>query len=293
MEKQINAFLEFIKEDKKLSDNTLQSYKRDIVQYRNYVNENKLNYLKVTDEEMKNYLDYLAQIGKKSSTISRNLASTRSFYQFLLRNKKVKKDPTEKLKSPKVEKKIPSILSSQEIELLLQQPKDIDLKGIRDKAMLEFAYATGMRVSEIIGLSIEDLNLKEGFVTCRTGGRQRNIPLGALSLKALKEYIENSRPILIKNENEKAVFVNTNGKRLTRQGFWKIVKFYKEQAHITKDITPHVLRHSFATHLLQNGADLKSIQTMLGHSDISSTQIYMQFQDESIKNIYKHAHPRA
>ncbi len=293
MEKQINAFLEFIKEDKKLSDNTLQSYKRDIVQYRNYVNENKLNYLKITDEEMKNYLDYLAQIGKKSSTISRNLASTRSFYQFLLRNKKVKKDPTEKLKSPKVEKKIPSILSSQEIELLLQQPKDIDLKGIRDKAMLEFAYATGMRVSEIIGLSIEDLNLKEGFVTCRTGGRQRNIPLGALSLKALKEYIENSRPILIKNENEKAVFVNTNGKRLTRQGFWKIVKFYKEQAHITKDITPHVLRHSFATHLLQNGADLKSIQTMLGHSDISSTQIYMQFQDESIKNIYKHAHPRA
>lgn len=293
MEKQINNFLEFIKEDKKLSENTLQSYRRDIMQFESYVNSNKLNYLKMTEEDIKNYLTHLNEIGKKSSTISRNLASIRSFYQFLLRNRKVKKDPTDKIQSPKVEKKAPSILSSQEIELLLEQPKDIDLKGIRDKAMLEFAYATGMRVTEIISLDIDDVNLKEGFVTCKTGSRQRNIPLGSLSLKALAEYIENSRPILIKDETVRALFVNTNGKRLTRQGFWKIVKYYKEQAHITKDITPHVLRHSFATHLLQNGADLKSIQTMLGHSDISSTQVYMQFQDESIKNIYKNAHPRA
>lgn len=293
MEKQINNFLEFIKEDKKLSENTLQSYRRDIMQFENYVNSNKLNYLKVTEENMKEYFSHLQEIGKKTSTISRNIASIRSFYQFLLRNKKMKKDPTEKIQSPKVDKKAPSILTSQEIELLLEQPKNIDLKGIRDKAMLEFAYATGMRVSEIITLNIEDVNLKDGLVTCRTGSRQRNIPLGSLSLKALADYIENSRPILIKDENVKALFVNTNGRRLTRQGFWKIVKYYKEQAHITKDITPHVLRHSFATHLLQNGADLKSIQTMLGHSDISSTQVYMQFQDESIKNIYKHAHPRA
>lgn len=293
MEKQINAFLEFIKEDKKLSENTLQSYRRDIVQYESYLNNNKLNYVKMTEEDIKNYLKYLGEIGKKTSTISRNLASIRSFYQFLLRNKKVKKDPTDKIQSPKVEKKAPSILSSQEIELLLEQPKDVDLKGIRDKAMLEFAYATGMRVTEIISLDIDDVNIKESYVTCKTGARQRNIPLGSLSLKALVEYIENSRPILIKDETETSLFVNTNGRRLTRQGFWKIVKYYKEQAHITKDITPHVLRHSFATHLLQNGADLKSIQTMLGHSDISSTQVYMQFQDESIKNIYKHAHPRA
>lgn len=293
MEKQINAFLEFIKEDKKLSENTLQSYKRDIVQYESYLNNNKLNYVKMTGENIKNYLKHLEQIGKKTSTISRNLASIRSFYQFLLRNKKVKKDPTDKIQSPKVEKKAPSTLSSQEIELLLEQPKDVDLKGIRDKAMLEFAYATGMRVTEIISLDIDDINVKESYVTCKTGAKQRNIPLGTLSLKALVEYIENSRPILIKDETETALFVNTNGRRLTRQGFWKIVKYYKEQAHITKDITPHVLRHSFATHLLQNGADLKSIQTMLGHSDISSTQVYMQFQDESIKNIYKHAHPRA
>lgn len=293
MEKQISSFLEFIKEDKKLSENTLQSYKRDILQFEEYINKNKINYQKISDEDMKKYFDCLQQSGKKTSTISRNIASMRSFYQFLVRNKKVKRDPTEKIQSPKVEKRTPSILTSSEIELLLEQPKNIDLKGIRDKAMLEFAYATGMRVTEIISLNIEDVNLKDGLVVCKYGSRQRNIPLGSLSLKALAEYIENSRPILIKDERVNALFVNTNGKRLTRQGFWKIVKYYKDQAHITKDITPHVLRHSFATHLLQNGADLKSIQMMLGHSDISSTQIYMQFQDESIKNIYKHAHPRA
>lgn len=293
MEKQIDNFLEFIKEDKKLSENTLQSYRRDIVQFEEYVNSNKLNYLKVTEEDMKNYFSHLQEVGKKTSTISRNIASIRSFYQFLVRNKKLKKDPTDKIQSPKVEKKAPTILSSSEIELLLEQPKNVDLKGIRDKAMLEFAYATGMRVTEIISLDIDDINLKDGLVTCKTRTRQRNIPLGSLSLKALADYIENSRPILIKDEKVKALFVNTNGKRLTRQGFWKIVKYYKEQAHITKDITPHVLRHSFATHLLQNGADLKSIQTMLGHSDISSTQVYMQFQDDGLKNIYKKAHPRA
>ena len=293
MEKQINNFLEFIKEDKKLSENTLQSYKRDLMQFENYVNSNKLNFTKIAEEDIKKYFSHLQNDGKKTSTISRNVASIRSFYQYLVRNKKVKSDPTDKIQSPKEEKKATRELSSQEVALLLEQPKDVDLKGTRDKAMLEFAYATGMRVTEIISLDIDDVNLKDGIVVCKTGARQRNIPLGSLSLKALAEYIENSRPILIKDENVKALFVNTNGKRLTRQGFWKIVKYYKEQAHITKDITPHVLRHSFATHLLQNGADLKSIQTMLGHSDISSTQVYMQFQDESIKNIYKHAHPRA
>ena len=159
--------------------------------------------------------------------------------------------------------------------------------------MLEFAYATGMRVTEIISLNIDDVNLEEGYVVCKTENKQRTIPLGTLSLKALKEYVDSARNILIKEDDEKALFVNINGSRLTRQGFWKIIKYYKEQAHIEKDITPHVLRHSFATHLLQNGADLKSIQTMLGHSDILSTQVYMQFQDESLKNIYKKAHPRA
>ena len=293
MEKQIKLFLEFLQNDKKVSDNTLQSYQRDIVYYNKYLEENKLNYVKVKEEDVKDYLEHLQEVGKKASTVSRNLASIRSFYQFLIRNKKIKVDPTNNIQSPKIEKRVPSVLTAKEVELLLDQPKDVDLKGTRDKAMLEFAYATGMRVTEIISLDVADVNLDEGYVTCKTGSKERNIPLGSLSLKALKEYMLDARPVLIKNEKEKALFVNINGQRLTRQGFWKIVKYYKEQAHITKDITPHGLRHSFATHLLQNGADLKAIQTMLGHSDISSTQVYMQFQDAGLKNVYKKAHPRA
>ena len=293
MEKQLKQFFEFLEFGKKLSNNTLQSYKRDLKQFEAFINENKKNYNKLKQEDIREYIKYLHENGKKASTISRGIASIRSFYQYELKNRKVKTDPTEGIKSPKIEKRLPSVLTSKEIELLLEQPKGVDLKGIRDKAMLEFAYATGMRVTEIISLNVEDVNLEEGFVLCRNAGKQRTIPLGAMSLKALKAYIEEARDFLIKDENENALFVNINGKRLTRQGFWKIIKYYKEQAHITKDITPHVLRHSFATHLLQNGADLRAIQTMLGHSDISSTQVYMQFQDEGLKNIYRKAHPRA
>ena len=293
MEKDIIQFLEFIKIDKKLSKNTLESYQRDIYQYREYVNTEKINYIDATNEDVCKYLEYLKTLNKKASTISRHLASIRLFYQFLLKNGKIKMDPTQGIQSPKIEKKAPSILSSQEVNLLLDQPKGEDLKSLRDKAMLEIAYATGMRVTEIIDLNVQDIDLSASSVTCKNENKQRIIPLGKMSQKALQEYIEKARPTLVKNENEKALFVNINGRRLTRQGFWKIIKYYKEQAHITKDITPHVLRHSFATHLLQNGADLKAIQTMLGHSDISSTQVYMQFQDEGLKNIYKKAHPRA
>ena len=293
MNEQIKLFLKFLQNDKKLSDNTLQSYQRDITQFEKYVEENQIDYIKVDEKEVKKYLDYLQEIGKKSSTVSRNLASIRSFYQFLVRNKKVLVDPTNNIQAPKIEKRVPSILTAKEVELLLDQPQNVDLKGIRDKAMLEFAYATGMRVTEIISLNLEDVNFEEAYVSCKTGTKQRNIPLGNMSLNALKVYVEEARPYLIKDDGVKSLFVNINGKRLTRQGFWKIVKYYKEQAHITKDITPHVLRHSFATHLLQNGADLKAIQTMLGHSDISSTQVYMQFQDEGLKNVYKNTHPRA
>ena len=242
MEKQIKLFLEFLENDKKLSSNTLQSYKRDITQYQEYIDKNGLNFLKIDNEDIDKYFEYLKAMNKKTSTISRNLATIRSFYQFLLRTKKIKKDPTVGVQSPKVEKKVPSILSSQEVELLLEQPKTVDLKGIRDKAMLEFAYATGMRVTEIISLDISDVNIEQSYVVCKSGFKSRNIPLGTLSLKALKDYVEKARPILIKDEKVEALFVNINGKRLTRQGFWKIVKFYKEQAHITKEITPHVLR---------------------------------------------------
>jgi integrase/recombinase XerD len=293
MEKDIKNFLEFIKSDKKLSKNTLESYQRDILQYQEYLEEKKKNYKEVNNENVLGYLDYLKGLDKKASTISRHLASIRLFYQYLLKNKIVKEDPTKGIQSPKIEKKAPSVLSSQEVSLLLEQPNGEGLKSIRDKAMLEVAYATGMRVTEIISLNVSDIDIESSLVTCKNENKQRIIPLGKLSLSALKEYMTIARPNMIKDDNETALFVNVNGKRLTRQGFWKIIKFYKEQAHITKDITPHVLRHSFATHLLQNGADLKSIQTMLGHSDISSTQVYMQFQDDSLKNIYNKAHPRA
>ena len=293
MERQLKYFFNFLEEDKKLSDNTLQSYKRDLKQFKRYLEACELNYNHVKESDIQDYIKELEEKGKKPSSISRCIASIRSFYQFVLKNKKIKVDPTKNIKSPKIEKRVPSVLTSKEVELLLNQPKDVDLKGIRDKAMLEFAYATGMRVTEIISLNIDDVNLEEGYVTCKHANKQRNIPLGTISLKALREYIEEARDVLIKTESEQALFVNINGSRLTRQGFWKIIKYYKEQAHINKDITPHVLRHSFATHLLQNGADLKAIQTMLGHSDISSTQVYMQFQDEGIKNIYRKAHPRA
>ena len=293
MDKQIKLFLDFLANDKKASSNTLQSYKRDLIQFDDYLVEKRLKYIKITSDEINEYFDYLKEQGKKTSTISRSLASIRAFYQYLLKNKKIRKDPSLGVKSPKVEKKVPSILTDKEVELLLDQPKTVDLKGIRDKAMLEFAYATGMRVTEIISLNIEDINLTDDFVFVHNGSKKRTIPIGALAVKAVREYIEKARPIIIKEESNNALFVNLNGQRLTRQGFWKIVKYYKDQANISKDITPHVLRHSFATHLLQNGADLKAIQTMLGHSDISSTQVYMQFQNDSLKDIYNKAHPRA
>lgn len=293
MEKQIKQFLDFLQNEKRVSNNTLQSYSRDIHQYESYLSQNRINYVKVDNKAINEYLKYLQQNGKKTSTISRSLASIRSFYQYLMRVKKIKHDPTENIQSPKVEKRVPSVLTAEEVEKLLSQPKDVDLKGTRDKAMLEVAYATGMRVTEIISLNVEDVDLEGGFISCKSANRQRNIPLGSISIAALREYIRDARPIMIKNEDENSLFVNVNGKRLTRQGFWKIVKYYKEQAHIEKDITPHILRHSFATHLLQNGAELKAIQTMLGHSDISSTQVYTQFQDAGLKDIYKRTHPRA
>lgn len=294
MEKQLKQFLKFLENDKKVSNNTLQSYKRDLEQYKSYLLTNDIKYNKVGEDEIKVYVKYLLEEqNKKASTISRMIASIRSFYQYEVKNKKVAKDPTENIQSPKIEKKAPCILTTKEVELLLEQPTDEDLKGIRDKAMLEFAYATGMRVTEIISLNVEDVNLEQEYVECKNGKKIRDIPLGKMALSAIKEYINKARDIMVKSDKEKALFVNMNGKRLTRQGFWKIIKYYQEQAHIDKDITPHTLRHSFATHLLQNGAELKAIQTMLGHSDISSTQVYMQFQNDGLNNIYKKAHPRA
>lgn len=294
METWISKFIDFLENDKHLSLNTLQSYKRDIEQYISYLREIKISDLKKTGKTtVITYLLHLKKIGRATSTISRNLASIRSFYQYLAKMKVKDDDPTYDLESPKVEKKLPQILSTKEVELLLEQPKCIDLKGYRDKAMLELLYATGIRVSELISLDIDDIDRDMGFIRCSKGNRERMIPIGSLAIQALQDYLTKARDLLIHDKDQRALFVNINGGRLTRQGFWKIIKQYKNQAKINKDITPHTLRHSFAAHLLENGADLRSIQEMLGHSDISSTQIYAQIARNKIKDVYKKTHPRA
>lgn len=294
MEALVQKFVNFLERDKCLSTNTLQSYKRDVEQYLSYLQEYNLSNISSTNKStVIAYLLYLQKKGRATSTISRNLASLRSFYQYISKNKIIDQDPTQELESPKVEKKLPQILSTEEVELLLEQPKCIDLKGYRDKAMLELLYATGIRVSELINLDMSNLNLEMSYIRCIKSNRERIIPIGTIAINALKEYLDKSRNLLIANSDEKSLFVNINGKRLTRQGFWKIIKQYKNLANINKDITPHTLRHSFAAHLLENGADLRSIQEMLGHSDISSTQIYAQLAKNKIKEIYKKTHPRA
>jgi len=294
MEDLVLKFLTFLEKDKRLSLNTLQSYRRDIEQYITYLSEMKIHNIANTNKTtVIAYLLHLQKKGRATSTISRNLASIRSFYQYLTKNGIISSDPTEELESPKVEKKLPQILSTKEVELLLEQPKCDDLKGYRDKAMLELLYATGIRVSELICLNVSDVNIEMGFIKCNKGTRERMIPIGSVSIQALNEYLTKSRNLLIQKSDEKALFVNVNGKRLTRQGFWKIIKQYKNQAKINKDITPHTLRHSFAAHLLENGADLRSIQEMLGHSDISSTQVFAQLAKNRIKEVYKKTHPRA
>lgn len=294
MEALVQNFIGFLENDRRLSLNTLQSYKRDIEQYISYLEDLNLHNISNTNKTtVIAYLLSLQKKGRATSTISRNLASIRSFYQYAARNKILDKDPTAELESPKVEKKLPQILSTREVELLLEQPKNTDLKGTRDKAMLELLYATGIRVSELISLNVTDLNMDTGFISCNKGSREREIPVGSIASNALREYLTTTRSSLIHQSDEKALFVNISGRRLTRQGFWKIIKLYKNQAKINKDITPHTLRHSFAAHLLENGADLKFIQEMLGHSDISSTQIYAQLAKNKVKEIYNNSHPRA
>lgn len=294
MEAVVDKFIGFLENDKRLSNNTLQSYKRDIDQYITFLGDINLKSIKNTNKTtVIAYLLNLQKKGRATSTISRNLASIRSFYQYLSRINLIEADPTTNLESPKIEKKLPQILSTKEVELLLDQPKCVDLKGYRDKAMLEVLYATGIRVSELISLNVDDVNSEVGFIRCNKGNRERIVPLGTMAINALKDFMEKARHLMIQDFSEQALFVNINGKRLTRQGFWKIIKQYKNQAKITKEITPHTLRHSFAAHLLENGADLRSIQEMLGHSDISSTQIYAQLAKNKIKEVYKKTHPRA
>lgn len=274
--------------------NTVESYKRDVTQYISYLDGTGVTDISSTTKTtVLSYLLYLQKEGRASSTVSRTLASLRSYYLFMMQNGVVKSNPTSNLEAPHVEKKIPKILSGEEVELLLEQPKDCDNKGIRDKAMLELLYATGIRVSELINLDVSDVNVPMSFVRCKGGKKERIIPMGHQAKDALENYINNVRKYMVKDENETALFVNCSGARLSRQGFWKLIKYYQHIAGIETDITPHTLRHSFAAHLLENGADLHSIQEMMGHADISSTQVYSRMMNSKIKDVYAKAHPRA
>ena len=239
------------------------------------------------------YLLHMNHSGKSPATVTRSTASIKSFYNYMVQIGAVKTNPAKAVVAMKVERKYPEILTNREVELFLEQPKCVDEKGFRDHAMLELLYATGIRVSELIGLNVNDVNLSAGFIRCQSKGKERIVPLYPAAVKALEDYVKDIRPRIVANEEEQALFVNMNGERMSRQGFWKIIKYYQEKAEIDKDITPHTLRHSFAVHLLENGADLRSIQEMLGHADISSTQIYTHVIKKQLKDVYNKAHPRA
>ena len=279
---------------KKSSPNTLASYLRDIRQFGDYLSAHTDCRYDTADETvLTEYINLLRGQGKSVATVSRAIASLKGFYGFLLDSAIVDANPALVLVPDKTAQKLPQILTSKEVELLLEQPECVDPKGYRDRAMLELLYATGIRVSELINLDIGDLNLAAGIITCHGREHDRAIPLYAAAMKALSVYTEFIRPRMLASPDEKALFVNISGERMSRQGFWKLIKSYQVKAGIEKDITPHTLRHSFAAHLLENGADLRSIQEMLGHADISSTQIYSQLVKKQLKDVYQKAHPRA
>ena len=290
----IQAYENYLSKVKQASENTISSYMRDIRQFADWLRRKQdLDVYEAEQLNIAAYMQYLEDAGKSGATVSRCLASLKNFYAYLVSSGFVEKTPVTDIRVDRGEKKLPQILNGREIELLLAQPVCVDPKGFRDKAMLEVLYATGLRVSELISLDLDDINLKIGYINCAGNGTARVVPIYAEAIKAVKDYLDKSRNILCFDESVKALFVNINGKRMSRQGFWKILKKYKDEAGIPKEITPHTLRHSFALHLLENGADLKSIQELLGHSDISSTQIYSEIASKRLKDVYNKAHPRA
>ena len=293
LQQYLDAFRSFLENEKHSSANTVSSYLRDLNQFAEYCESEDFTVSSISNADIEAYLQQLSEAGKSASTVSRALASIKAFFAYLVLQGVLDQTPVQQIKTQKVEKKLPQILTGKEVELLLDQPKCTDLKGFRDKAMLELLYATGIRVSELIALDISDVNLAAEFIRCSQGGRDRIIPLYSAAVKAVRQYIETARPKMIASPRETALFVNMSGERMSRQGFWKLIKHYQQTAQIEKDITPHTLRHSFAAHLLENGADLRSIQEMLGHSDISSTQIYAQLVKQNLKSVYQKFHPRA
>lgn len=293
----LDDYLHFLRVERQLASNTLLSYERDLKNYLQYLKEvEQLDSLrKVERIHILNHLRHLKDTTKTSRTVARHISSIRSFHQFLIRERVVDNDPTVQLEMPKMDKKLPNILSIEEVDALIQAPDTGKANGKRDQAMLELLYASGMRVSECINLDIEDVNLTMGFVRCfGKGGKERIIPLGKSALSACRFYLESARHELVKaGEPTDALFINQRGKRLTRQGFWKLLKQHAQKAGIQKELTPHTLRHSFATHLIENGADLRAVQEMLGHADISTTQIYTHVSKTRLKDVYSQFHPRA
>jgi len=290
----MNEFQQYLADAKHASGNTISSYMCDIKQFLNYLAEIGIpEILNVKKEDIERYVDWEKKSGKSNATISRSIASLKALYNYIILQGELSENPLTNVVTAKAVKKLPQILTNHEVELLLEQPVCTDMKGYRDKAMLELLYATGMRVSELISLNKEDLNLATGLINCHNGDKARVIPIYPAAIKALSEYLDMARQQMLALPSERALFVNMAGERMSRQGFWKIVKHYQEKAHIEKDITPHTLRHSFAAHLLENGADLHSLQEMLGHADISSTQVYTQLVKKQLKDVYNRAHPRA
>jgi integrase/recombinase XerD len=293
----IEDFIHYLVVERGLAPNTIESYKRDLVKYAEYLKkvETVSSFEEVTREHIIAFMRYMMENGKSSKTIARHVASIRSFHQFLLREHIMDKDPSVHIETPQVERTLPKVLSPDEVEALLTAPDESTPFGRREKAMLELLYATGIRVTELMNLNVEDVHMTMGFVRCiGKGDKERIVPMGKMASEALQKYIEESRPKLLKrNQKEEALFLNHHGRRLTRQGFWKILKKLALSAQIEKELTPHTLRHSFATHLLENGADLRAVQEMLGHADISTTQIYTHVTKKRLKDVYNEFHPRA
>lgn len=293
MDARINDFVEYLAVERGLSQNTLDSYRRDLEGFIRFLGSAPVHQ-EVRQSQIIGFLAHLRQLGRANTTVSRNLASIRSFYHFLLREEVIVIDPTVNVETPKVEKRLPKVLSVREVERLLDAPDVTTATGVRDQAMLELLYATGIRVTELISIQVDDLNLSAGFLRCLgKGNKERIIPFGELANQALVNYVEQARTKLQRDCESTALFLNHLGVQMSRQGFWKILKKYAAAAEILKDITPHTLRHSFATHLLERGADLRSVQEMLGHADISTTQIYTHVTRTRLKEAYAAAHPRA
>ena len=290
----IGEYASYLRLERCSSDNTITSYVRDVTQFCRYLEEvEETELLQCAQEHIERYIAYMTGRGKSAASVARSVASLKSFYSYLLSQGVVRSNPAKHTAAVRTERKLPQILSGKEVDLFLEQPQCVDPKGYRDHAMLELLYATGIRVSELIGLNIGDVNLTGSFIRCTSRGKERIIPLYSGAVKALSDYMRDIRGQLVLDPREKALFVNMSGERMSRQGFWKIIKYYQEKAQIDKDITPHTLRHSFAAHLLENGADLRSIQEMLGHADISSTQIYSHMIKQKLQDVYHKAHPRA